>query len=215
MSKRDEAAQSQACYQQLRRLLIHMHVRPGLRMVMDEWANRLKVHRTALREAMSLLAHEGLLRRGERGGFFVPSYDQRDLDEIFAARAIIEAGAIRLLGEMPEGELDLSQLNAAVAAMERLYEEGYEMGFLEADRRFHSTLVHLTGNRRLIELYERAPLPLFPSPLADPEARRRVRFEALQEQKEIARLLSERHIPEAIDLLHKHLYQVHQPTPVY
>ena len=211
----DHPAQNRDCYAQLRRLLIHMQIRPGSRLVEAEWSKRLNVHRTALREAMSMLAHEGLLRRGERGGYFAPLFEQRDLDEIWAVRSILEAGAVRMLSERRPSELDLTPLANAIEAMEQMLEDGYELGFLEADRRFHSLLGELSGNQRLIELYSRAPLPLMPSFLPDPEARRKAMVRTIGEHVEIARLIREQRTNEAIGHLQEHLHQAHRPTPVY
>jgi DNA-binding GntR family transcriptional regulator len=215
MTEREHPAQSRNCYEQLRRLLIHMQIRPGLRLVEADWAKRLNVHRTSLREAMSMLAHEGLLRRGERGGYFVPVLEQRDLDEVWAVRSIVEAGAIRLLSERPEGELDLGRLDQAIDVMEQMANDGYEMGFLEADRRFHEILVDLSGNQRLIELYSHAPLPLMPSRDPEPAARRAACLVTIREHREIARLVRERRVAEAVEKLHEHLHQAHRPIPVY
>lgn len=215
MKVRDRPGQSKECYRQLRRLLIHMQIRPGTRLVEADWAKRLNVHRTSLREAMSMLAHEGLLRRGERGGYFAPLLEQADLDEIWAVRAIIEAGAVRLLAQRCPSELDLAPLHKAVAAMEQMLADGYELGFLEADRRFHALLVELSGNQRLIELYNRAPLPLMAPPLLDAEARREAMAKTVVEHVEIARLVQEQRTTEAIERLQAHLHQTHRPTPVY
>ena len=215
MPERDHPGQSRDCYHQLRRLLIHTQIRPGSRLVEADWAKRLKVHRTSLREAMSMLAHEGLLRRGERGGYFAPVYEQRDLDEVWAVRSIVEAGAIRLLAERPEAEVDVAQLDQSVDAMEQMLDSDFELGFLEADRRFHQILVELSGNQRLIELYNRAPLPLMHSPLVDPAARRDAGRKTITEHREIARLIRERRTADAIERMQEHLHQAHRPSPVY
>jgi DNA-binding GntR family transcriptional regulator len=213
--KGERSGQNRDCYAQLRRLLIHLQIRPGSRIVEAEWSKRLNVHRTALREAMSMLAHEGLLRRGEKGGYFAPLLEQRDLDEIWAVRAILEAGAVRLLAERRPKDLDLTPLANAIDAMEQMLEDGYELGFLEADRRFHSLLVELSGNQRLIELYSRAPLPLMPSLLPDREARHKAMLKTVSEHQDIARLIREQRTAEAIDRLQEHLHQAHRPTSVY
>jgi DNA-binding GntR family transcriptional regulator len=213
--KGERLGQNRDCYAQLRRLLIHMQIRPGSRLVEAEWSKRLNVHRTALREAMSMLAHEGLLRRGERGGYFAPLFEQRDLDEIWAVRAILEAGAVRQLSERRPADLNLKPLENAIDAMEQMLDEGYELGFIEADRRFHSLLVELSGNQRLIELYKRAPLPLMASPLPDPEARHTAMQKTVGEHQEIAKLIREQRTAEAIERLQEHLHQAHRPTPVY
>ena len=113
-------AQNQAAYDQLRRLLMFRQIRPGIRLAEKEWAQHLGVHRAAVREAMILLEHEGLLRRGERGGYFTPLLEQRDLDEIMQVRTIIEAGAIRLIGARQSTAEEGTKLSGACGAMQQM-----------------------------------------------------------------------------------------------
>ena len=68
-------------YGELRRLLTNASLKPGTRFGEIEWADRLGVHRGAVREAMAVLFHEGLLSRQGRS-FVVPVLDDRDIQEI-------------------------------------------------------------------------------------------------------------------------------------
>ncbi|GMV96871.1 MAG: GntR family transcriptional regulator [Phycisphaerae bacterium] len=206
--------QSTVAYRQLRRLLMFSQIRPGVRLAEKEWAQRLGVHRSALREAMILLAHEGLLRPGRRGGYFTPLLEQRDLDEVMQVRTIIEVGALRLIGARPPAEEE-SRLTTACDAMQQMLDAGFELGFAEADRRFHTLLVELSHNDRLIAIHDRAPLPLMPSRLADPAARHQAALQTIREHRDIARLTQERRIAEAIETLERHLNTAHQLVPVF
>lgn len=208
-------AQNQTAYAQLRRLLMTSQIRPGIRLAEQEWAERLGVHRAALREAMILLAHEGLLQRGERGGYFTPLLEQRDLDEILQVRTIIEVGAIRLIGARESTEQESAKLFAACDTMQQMLEEEFELGFAEADRRYHTLLVELSHNERLIATYQLAPLPLSASRIADPEARRQAAATTIAQHREITRLIQTRQIPEAIARLEEHLHTLHQLAPIY
>jgi len=215
MNESPRTTQNKIVYEQLRRLLMTGRVRAGIRLVEKEWADRLGVHRTALREAMILLAHEGLLRRGERGGYFTPLLEQRDLDEVMQVRTIIEVGAIRLIGVHPPTEDEEQRLTEACDAMQHTLDAGLELGFAEADRQFHRMLVKLSGNDRLISIYERAPLPIESSRLVDPEARWRAATQTIAEHREIQARLLNRDIPAAVDLLEKHLHTSHHLIPLY
>ena len=215
MQDSPRTAQNQVVYDQLRRLLMTGRIRAGVRLAEKEWADRLRVHRTALREAMILLAHEGLLRRGERGGYFTPLLEKRDLDEVMQVRTIIEVGAVRLIGLHPPSEQEEQRLTEACETMQHALDAGLELGFAEADRQFHRTLVELCGNDRLISIYQRAPLPIEPSRLVEPEARRQAAIQTIAEHKAIQTHLLKRDIPGAIDLLEKHLHTRHCLTPMY
>jgi len=208
-------AQNETAYQQLRRLLMFSQIRPGVRLAEKEWAERLRVHRAAVREAMILLAHEGLLKRGHRGGYFTPLLEQRDLDEIMQVRTIIEVGAIRLIGARPPSEEDDARLAATCDAMQQMLDSGFELGFAEADRRFHSVLVELSRNERLIAICHRAALPLMTSRLVDPDARRQAARQTIAEHREIQQLVALRLVPQAVERLEHHLSTSHQLAPIY
>lgn len=201
----EKSLQSQTCYQQLRRMVLLGQVPAGERFREVEWASRLGVHRSSLREALSGLAHEGLIRRGERGGFFSPLYEQRDLDEVLEVRAILEAGAIRLIAARPPADVPLHRLSEACDVMQQLLESDLELGFVEADRRFHQILIELTENQKLISIHQRAPLPIIFSRQVDAERRRRGAIQTIDEHRRITQLLMDRQFDAAVELLQHHL----------
>lgn len=204
VSQREQS--SRRCYEHLRHLLMYGQLAPGIRLGEVEWAARLKVHRSALREAMALLAHEGLLVRGQRGGFFTPVLEQRDLEEIWEARSIIEVGAIRLIAarNLPPEAFDL--LATICDTMQALCESAIWLGFAEADRKFHETLVKLSGNERLLHMYIRAALPhrVFSS-ASDPHQVAASARVTLDEHREIHQLLVTGRFVEATQRLEEHL----------
>lgn len=201
----ERSVQSQTCYKQLRRMVLLGQVPAGERLREVEWAARLGVHRSSLREALSGLAHEGLIRRGERGGFFAPLYEQRDLDEILEVRAILEAGAIRLIAARPPAEVPLQRLSEVCDMMQQLLDSDLELGFVDADRQFHQILIELSENQKLISIHQRAPLPILFSPLADVERRRKGAIQTIAEHRQITQLLMDRQFDAAVELLHHHL----------
>ena len=62
----------------LRRLLILEQIPEGQRLREAEWAERLNVNRTALREAFARLEAEGFIERGPKTGYFVPTLTNKD-----------------------------------------------------------------------------------------------------------------------------------------
>jgi len=209
------ADQSSQAYDQLRRLLIHGQVRPGVRLPELEWCDRLGVHRDALRQALSVLAHEGLLRRGENGGFFSPDLSQQDLDDVLEVRAILEIGAIRRLCARPSTATVKTALLAVCDQMRQLLDAELELGFVEADRLFHLTVIRHAGNDRLAQIYERAPLPLNPSREPDAAVRRANAKTTIEEHRKIAQFIGKRDAAAAVELLENHLLRAHRLAPVY
>lgn len=202
-SLRDDAGQS--CYRRLRRLIVYGQLAAEERLREIDWAQRLGAHRSAVREALVLLSHEGLLRRGERGGFFVPCFDHSDLVEIVEARLVIELGALGLIAKKQPTEETLHPLVELCENMRRLIDSDLLLGYVEADRKFHELLVGLAGSNRLNSMYAHAPLPhLLPKnqvPEIEPETYSR----SLSEHTQIVELLREKQYGDARELLEEHI----------
>lgn len=209
--------QREECYKSLRRMLLHGLIPPGRRLTETVWSRKLGVTRGSLREAMSMLLHEGLLTRGPRGGFFTPQMTRRDYEEVLEVRFALETGAIRLLARKKNLPRALSaRMRETCDGMERMLREDLELGFAEADRRFHELLVEAGHNQRLKMVYSRAPLPLFPS--MDPNRRRRRAnfLRTLREHRRLYELMEKKNFPRACALLEKHLFASHvlaEPRP--
>jgi DNA-binding GntR family transcriptional regulator len=203
--ERRRTASSERCYQQLRWMLMAAQIPDGTRLGEVEWAKRLGTHRSAVREALTLLWHEGALRRGERGGFFMPIFEERDYADVFEARAVLEIGALRLIHARRLGEQQLAPLGELCSTMERLLEAEMWLGFLEADRKFHEKLIELAGNRHLVGMYRRAALPHHLPRSADPAEMLRNFQITLNDHREIHRFLVEGEISKVIALMERHL----------
>ncbi len=204
--------QRDECYKSLRRMLLHGLIAPGKRLTETVWAKQLGVTRGALREAMSMLLHEGLITRGERGGFFVPELGPVDYEEVLEVRYAIEAGAMRLLAMKKLTPANLSRMRETCDAMERMDQEDYDLGLVEADRRFHELLVEAGRNVRLQRVYSRAPLPLIPSMDPSSEMRHANHQRTIREHRLICDLLEQGNVSEACKVLEKHLFASSSPA---
>src|SRR3954471_19883752 len=94
LSKDSSRSQRERAYDTLRGVLILQQADAGQRLREPEWAARLKVHRSALREAFARLAAEGLVERGARTGYFVPRLGVEDVAEVTKIRLALECLAI-------------------------------------------------------------------------------------------------------------------------
>lgn len=163
--------QRDQAYGQIRRLLILQQIPDGTRLCEPEWTERLKVNRTALREAFARLEAEGLIEKGPKKGYFVPVLNQRDVNEVMEVRLMLEGGAIericRLGLNTPQ---HLRRMRETIDEMERLVREDYLPGVAQTDRCFHESMITAAGIGRLSVLYARAPLPIFhPLDLSGPQ----------------------------------------------
>lgn len=204
------SSQTRSAYRQIRRQLLHSQLPAGSRLVEEKWSASLGLNRSAIREALSLLAHEGLLEPGQRGGFFVPVLTRDVMDDTLEVRLALELGAVDILeirGEVPEE--GLQQLSQTLDMMHRLMESGFEYGFIESDRRFHEILVEMSGNPGLLRIYRQAPLPLSVMPDPDEAARRANMEGTYADHRELYRLLEEFQLEEFRTLMRHHLLKDH------
>ena len=114
-------------------------------------AQALAVATSSAVYALTRLEADGLVRREVDRGYVVTAFDIRTSDATFDARLIIELGVI----EQVVGSLDPSQtgrLRHRFEAMTQFLREDLFVDFdayLEANYRFHETIIELAGNSLL------------------------------------------------------------------
>jgi DNA-binding GntR family transcriptional regulator len=150
-SLREQAARA------IRAMIIIGAIEPGEIHSAPSLGARLGVSATPIREAMLDLVSEGLVEAVRNRGFRVVELSERDLDEIFEARVLLEVSTLgRVAGSLsPE---DAQRFLALVEEIEAFAADGDLAGFLDADRRFHLGLLEQLGNRRLVDLVDRLRL---------------------------------------------------------
>jgi DNA-binding GntR family transcriptional regulator len=206
MSESSRKPQRSQAYNQLRRLLILQQLPAGERLREGEWAERLGVHRTALREAFARLEAEGLIDLGPKTGYFVPALSESDMEEVIEVRLALEGVAIERICRLGlNTPLQLAGVREACEQLERLIQEGYHLGVSEADRRFHETLVAISGNHRLIEVYARAPLPIIHRRILEPGEWLEAARHTLSEHRSILAATLGGDVVRARDILCTHL----------
>lgn len=133
----------------LRRAITTGQLTPGTHLVETELSEALQISRGTLREAMRQLQQEGLISAGARGRLSVRHLDNKEITDIFAVRAALEALAARTLAGREDREGAVGKLRTAVDDMARWAASNLE-DRIEADLRFHRTMCHLTGNVTLL-----------------------------------------------------------------
>ncbi|MFB7513298.1 GntR family transcriptional regulator [Streptomyces sp. NPDC056144] len=134
----------------LRAALISGELRPGVVYSAPTLAEDFGISATPVREAMLDLAREGLVEPVRNKGFRVTEVDERDLDQYSEIRALIEIPTVGRVTEIASRE-DLEALRPVAEEIVRAAREHDLIGYLEADRLFHLSLLGLAGNERLVE----------------------------------------------------------------
>jgi DNA-binding GntR family transcriptional regulator len=113
------------------------------------------ISRTPLREALKVLAAEGLVVLKPRRGCYVTELSEQDIDEVFPVMAMLEGRVAAEAAGRASGA-DLARLEAIHKELER-YAAGNDADrFFEANQRFHAVLQEIAGNRYLAQLIDDA-----------------------------------------------------------
>jgi len=139
---------------QLREEILDGRLAAGTRLVETDLAARFGVSRGPIRDALSELSRVGLTVDLPRRGTFVSSLTERDLEEVYVIRRAIEEAAVRLAVERASDD-DVGALFESLSAVETAYAGDDLAAAWEADMEFHRACSRLSGNGRLMELFDR------------------------------------------------------------
>jgi DNA-binding GntR family transcriptional regulator len=138
----------------IRAAIVLGEIEPNAVHSVPSLAAQLGVSPTPVREAMIDLASEGLVEPVRNKGFRIVEVTERDLDEIFQLRLMLEVPAVgAVAGTLGADEFDV--LTHHLASMQGSVAAADLTAFLEADRRFHLTLLTQFGNGRLVQIVDR------------------------------------------------------------
>lgn len=138
----------------LRELILNGELKAGERVAEIPVSERLGVSRTPIREALTVLAQEGLLTAAGKRGYQVNSFSAKDIEDAVDIRGVLEGTAARLVAEAgPAPEL-LEALESCLEAGAQIVGKvryGLEDDALWAQMngRFHRLIVEASGNRPL------------------------------------------------------------------
>lgn len=130
-------------YETLRRRIILGEFAQGSRLPEQRLADELAVSRIPLREALSRLATDGLIETTHRRSAVVTSWTTSTVHDLFDARLALETSAAARAAARVAG---VPQLEEALARSVVELEARDELGFAEANVRFHQALVGAAGN---------------------------------------------------------------------
>ncbi|BCN38924.1 GntR family transcriptional regulator [Alicycliphilus denitrificans] len=138
----------QALYEEvaelLRQRIFRQELEPGCWIDEMKIAEEIGISRTPLREALKVLAAEGLVTMKVRRGAYVTEMSEKDLRDVYHLLALLESDAAGVVAAAASpqqlGELEAlhAELGAAAGDRER---------FFTLNERFHLRLLELADNR--------------------------------------------------------------------
>jgi DNA-binding GntR family transcriptional regulator len=143
----------------LRREILAGALVPGERLVEEQVTRRFGISRAPLREALRLLAQQGLVEHLPRRGARVATMSDRDVLELYGLRDVLERYAVETALPVTEGP-ELAGLRTALDEMRDAARLGDRLVVATAHRRFHVAVVALARQRQLSLVYEPVLLKL-------------------------------------------------------
>jgi DNA-binding GntR family transcriptional regulator len=136
-------------YKELKSLVIAYAIKPGARINEGEFARRLGVSRTPLREALNRLVAEGFLSFAPSRGFSLKLLEAREIFDLYEMRQAIEVGAVRLACRRARSEA-LDDLDAFLFRSALATEAQGVAQLVSFDEQFHEKVAGLAGNREML-----------------------------------------------------------------
>jgi DNA-binding GntR family transcriptional regulator len=135
--------------EQLRQRIYKRELEPG------SWIDELKIaqeygiSRTPLREALKVLAAEGLITMKVRRGAYVTEVSAQDLADVYHLLSLLESDAAAVVAQRASAtELaELQQLHQELEAAAAAPNQADTLAFFAVNERFHMRLLAIANNR--------------------------------------------------------------------
>ena len=135
-------------YERIKTLLISGQLEFDEVYSANHFAEILGVSRTPIREALLQLTSEGFFVSLRGRGFKIKEFSEKEIQDFFEARKMIEAYVIEQLVDEVSAE-DLKPLDDSLAQMINGHKKTETYSFLEADKSFHMNLIRRYENSLL------------------------------------------------------------------
>jgi GntR family transcriptional regulator of vanillate catabolism len=155
----------------IREMILRGTLPPGQRVAEAPLAEMLGMSRTPVRQALPLLAQEGLLSEHETRGYVVRAFTAADIADAIDLRAILEGLAARRVAERGASKAFIRELRACLddgdaIFVKRRVMESDEARYAEINARFHALIVQEAGSDVLTAAIERNSRIPFAGPQA-------------------------------------------------
>lgn len=141
----------------LKDLIVRREFKPNEKLSIPELSAKLGVSRTPLRDALTRLEMEGLVKTVSKVGTFVNAISIEDVLDITDTRLMLEYWVAEKLPLMPEKDywLKVRQLEEileeAVNCLEKISLDAYLRS--DYNLRFHMEFIKLANNQKNVEIY--------------------------------------------------------------
>jgi DNA-binding GntR family transcriptional regulator len=139
--------------ERLRALILAGELEPKERINENELCEKFGISRTPLREALKILATEGLLELLPNRGARVASVSQAEIHEMIEVVAALEATAAELACQTIK-DAEIEEIAAKTAMMGKAQIRGDETAYFMLNREIHEAIMRASRNTTLAGIYE-------------------------------------------------------------
>lgn len=189
--------------ERLRQRIFAHELTPGTWIDEQKLAEQYGISRTPLREALKVLASEGLVELKPRRGCYVTEISPQDLDDIFPLMAMLE-GRCAAEAVNKASAHDIAVLKSIHEQLESAARDGRIDAFFEANQEFHKKIQELAGNRWMLSVIQDLRKVLKLSRLHSLSLEGRLQ-QSLDEHRVIMAAFEARETAKAEKLMHDHL----------
>ncbi len=131
--------------ERLRTQIFAHQLEPGSWLDEQSLAIEFGISRTPMREAIKVLASEGLVTMKLRRGAYVTEVEKNDLEQIFVILSLLEGQAAKETA-IKATEVDLNKLDTLHLKLEKAAADRDIEQFFELNVRFHELIQEIAGN---------------------------------------------------------------------
>ncbi|UXS05455.1 GntR family transcriptional regulator [Agrobacterium tumefaciens] len=143
----------------IREMIVDGQLEPGQKVPEASLCETLQVSRTPLREALKVLAAEGMLELLPQRGARVATVTEQEVEELFPILASMEALAAELACvSMTDGQF--AEIEALHHEMISAYQKRDRQEYARLNRAIHFSIFRAAGNASLLALYQTLELKI-------------------------------------------------------
>lgn len=187
----------------LRDLIVEGEFRPGTRINERLLCERFAISRTPLREALKVLASEGLVELTPNRGATVAEFTLRDVEEMFPVMGALEALAGELACQRIT-EAELAEIRALHYQMVVHFQKGELPEYFHLNQAIHEAMLAAARNPTLSNIFRSLSGRVSPARFRANMSRARW-TRAVEEHEKILKALEARNGPLLASLLKEHL----------
>ena len=190
-------------YEVLKHAIITGDIPAGERIVETEYADKLHISRTPLREALRKLERDGLVEYVVRRGVVVRAFTIEDVEQIYTIRNALEMLTLPAIIQNATAE-DIASLRDKLHEMDALMEAGDIETLSPLTRSFHSQLTVISAQHRILRVIESQDefITRFSAMAIRQEDRR---AEAHQEHYQLVQFVEDKNLPALQELMRRHI----------